>query len=795
MNRLLTGLILVIHSVNAFAQVVSITPSTAQRNQTLTTTITLATGVMSMASPPMDPSDIYLQQGSTIIYPNSYDPFTNVYDIYGFASDMLDVQFTIPSNAQLGWYSVHVTNYTGMDPFQPWLPPTPIHNELQYGFIVASPNSCPVPSGTSESNITNTSARVNWVTPSVADTFRIRYRIYGTTNYQYRDVQGAGGLTFYVLTGLQPATRYAYDISTICNGESSTYSIADDFTTLASNTNCIVPYNLDTSSVTTSSVILSWTPYVAADTFRIRYSILGTTNYRYLDRNGASGNNALLSSLNYGTTYQAQVSSICNGVSSGYSLPFTFQTKAPACARPVMVTASSITNTSAVIGWSTALTADTFRIRYAVSGTTNYRYRDVTAANSTTLNNLQPATSYDYQASSICNGISSGYSTLQTFSTLGTPVPCVRPWGTSTNNSTNTSIVLSWTPYVTADTFRIRYREISASSYQYLNVNGSGGNSTVLTGLQPNTLYSWQVSAICNGISSGYSNTDNFSTLALPVSCSRPFRLSTSNITSSTTLLSWDNLVTADTFRIRYSVNGTTAYSYINQPGASGSSAVISGLMPNTTYQVQVSSICTGSSSGYSKTITFTTVNGPVACVTPYGLATTNMTGTTADISWTPLVTADSFMIRYSVNGTTNYQWKKISGTSNSTTLTGLSNSTTYQWQVRSICSGVSVSVYSPSDTFTTAPFRVASPALTSMTIYPNPADHLMKAEFNMEREERITIVLIDPSGRKVYETSLVADKGRNEIFIDATGFPSGIYQATILAGDFRESKRVVVLH
>ena len=685
-----------------FAQVASITPTSAFQGQTLTTTITLASGVMMSASPPIGTSDIYLQQGSNIIYTTYFDQ-SQIYPspIYPYFSDSLTTNFTIPSNAVPGWYDVHVISQGGIPNVLPIL----TDNILPNGFLVRLVNSCTVPSGISVSNITNTGAQINW-NAQVADTFRIRYKT-GSSAYQYKDVDGAGSVVNSTLLNLLPGTTYTIEVSTKCQGVSSTYSIPIvSFTTLPITISCVRPNGIFTNSITNNSAAINWTNYVTADTFRIRYSVSGSGNYRYINYDG--------------------------------TLPHVY-----------------------------------------------------------TLQNLQPATTYDIQVSSICLGVSSGYSPAISFVTSSTPVNCVRPWGLSSSNTTNISASLSWSPYVVADTFRIRYREVSGGNYIYVNKNGSGSNNFTLSNLQANTAYFWQVSSICLGVSSGYSSTSFFTTLNIPVACSRPHSLSVSNITNVSALISWSNLVSADTFRIRYSEVGSGINRYLNQPGTSGYSAILSGLNPNTNYQFQISSICTGTSSGYSTMATFSTSNVPVACTIPYNLTSTNITNSTADISWTPLVTADSFLVRYSVNGSTSYLWKKISGAGgiNSTTLTSLLPLTTYQWQVRTLCNGQPISSYSSLSIFGT-PLKISRSTTDlkqNIEVYPNPAHDRITIYFTSSENEKEQIFITDISGKKIIHNEIKISQGENIFETDISQLSPGIYFLIISDGSHQEQKRIIV--
>ena len=121
------------------AQVISIRPDTAQRGQSLTTTITVASGVMFNASAPGSYQDIYLEQGATKIYVDpSYNATTNWYNYWDpwsgtyIFSDSCSVIFNIPFNVPNGYYNVVVNTYQN-----PWWIPIP--NILTNGFFIGTP--------------------------------------------------------------------------------------------------------------------------------------------------------------------------------------------------------------------------------------------------------------------------------------------------------------------------------------------------------------------------------------------------------------------------------------------------------------------------------------------------------------------------------------------------------------------------------------------------------------------------------------------------------------------------------
>lgn len=698
MNRFILLFAMIGAGFASAAQVVSISPDSTNPGLTVSTVITLAPGIINNGHAPNTPAEVFLKQGVDTIFTDAFDS-TQIYPGVSGHSDSLQAAFTIPALAILGWYEVHVITYDALS--------LPIDNKMSYGFLIFDPNSCPVPFNTTASNILETSAQINWDPATTADTFRIRYSVVGSGQYQWKDINGSGNPISGILTGLQPGTDYTFEVSTICLGYHSAYSIIDTFTTVANPVSCIRPFNLNNTAVTYTTADISWSPLVTADTFRIRYSVDGTSNYLWKNVNGGLGFSTTLSGLAPATAYQFQVSSICTGVSSGYSPSYIFITDGN-CVVPIGVTASQITASSAVIKWS---------------------------------------------------------------------------------------------PNVLADTFRLRYRQTGAPSWNYKNLNGSLLiDSLGLNNLVPNTNYECQVSSVCNGTGNGYSSLVTFTTSNSVANCIVPFGISSSNVTNTTADINWSAQVNADTFRIRYAEQGTPNYMYVDSPGTSGSLATIGNMLPSTTYDFQVSSVCLGVSSGYSPVFSFTTGSSPASCITPYGTSESNITGTTADINWTAFVTADSFMVRYSVYPTSSYVWKKISGTGGvtSTTLSGLTTSTKYQWQVRSICSGVPVSIYSVSDTFTTAPFRMANPALTSMdpgviSVYPNPSSGKISISMNADRQMNVRLVLTDASGRFIRVWNKTLTRGSNTIELDATGVATGVYTLGIQAASFNDRVQLVI--
>ncbi len=465
------------------------------------------------------------------------------------------------------------------------------------------------------------------------------------------------------------------------------------------------------------------------------------------------------------------------------------------CLMPTNLSTTSILNTSVQVNW-TGASADSFLVRYAVHNTTNFIWKKISGQPnvvSTALTGLNPGTQYDWWVRSLCVNISSSVyqANPSTFTTLSNSVPCITPYNLGASSIANTSALISWTNLVSADTFRIRYSVNNTQNYFWKDVNGSGAHNTMLTGLAQGTTYQFQVSSKCVGVSSPYSTSFTFTTLNTTVPCITPYNLNATAITNTSAQISWTNLVSADTFRIRYSVNGSMNYIWKDVNGAGGSSTNISGLVPATVYQFQVSSRCSGVSSAYSNSYIFTTLSSSVACIVPYGLSTNNISSSSAFVNWTNLVVADTFRIRYSVNGTTNYFWKDVNGGGGTTNamLSGLSASTVFQWQVRSLCTASgSSSIYSSPVIFTTLAARLASVdeggLLHDVMVFPNPAHASATLRFNADKASNALLSIFDLTGREVQSNEFQMAEGMNGMELNLMNLPPGVYLIVVKSTD-----------
>src|SRR5206468_312507 len=160
--------------------------------------------------------------------------------------------------------------------------------------------------------------------------------------------------------------------------------------------------------------------------------------------------------------------------------------------------------------------------------------------------------------------------------------------------------------------------------------------------------------------------------------------------TTTSATLNWNDVSGAASYNIRYRVSGTSTWTNATK-ASSTSSLNISGLVASTTYEFQVQTVCSGgTTSSFSSSATFTTA--APSCSLPLRVALLIFTTTSATLNWNDVSGATSYNIRYRVSGTST--WTNATSSTSSLDITGLTSSTTYEFQVQTVCSGGTTSSF-----------------------------------------------------------------------------------------------------
>ena len=219
-----------------------------------------------------------------------------------------------------------------------------------------------------------------------------------------------------------------------------------------------------------------------------------------------------------------------------------------------------------------------------------------------------------------------------------------------------------------------------------------------ITGLHCNTFYQWRVRSVCTpGDSSQWNMPQTFRTL-----CETPAGFTAMPLSANSEFVSWNNSACAVKYKIQYRIAGTSTWTI-----AFTTTAVktFTGLLPATTYEMQVKNWCSISAypqSAWSTVFSFTT---PCMCTMPGApVGISNLTSSSVSLSWGMNSCALKYHIQYRKSGAA--VWKNIYSSSSPRTIGLLLSNTSYEFRIRSECdsAGTYISEWTPTQSFATYP-------------------------------------------------------------------------------------------
>ena len=302
---------------------------------------------------------------------------------------------------------------------------------------------------------------------------------------------------------------------------------------------------------------------------------------------------------------------------------------------------------------------------------------------------------------------------------------CFIPTPTPVTLITSTTAQLNWTAPSLPPSNGYEYYLTTTNTPPNQSTAATGSSGTVsanLSQLLPNTTYHWWIRSVCGTNKSLWVSGGNFTTLA----CNAvPPILTVTGITHNSASVQWPRNNGVGLYKIRYRTVGTLNWITTNQPAALPPQVMntfnASNLLPSTLYEVEIAAVCNGTTGNYSHT-EFSTRCDPA----PPNVTVSTITSTSASITWAPVSTGSTYVMRWREVGTT--AWNPVSlpvPPTNIFNLTGLSANKTYEVQIASQCVGsTTVNPYSTSQVFTTERrCETPPPGLTIMQLLPTSAE------------------------------------------------------------------------
>ena len=537
-----------------------------------------------------------------------------------------------------------------------------------------------------------TSANLNWTYTGSATQFAIEY---GPAGF----VQGTGTIVSpvtrpYNLTGLSPLTNYTYYVRALCGTDNaSPWSTAMNFTTTASPPVCGGNF-VDSGGVSgnysnSQNITTTICPTNPGDFVTITFTSFNLeNNFDFLRiYNGNSTAAPLLGTFTGATLPPSFTSTAANGcltfnftsdgsvTAPGWTSNITCAPP-PTCPRPTSLIMSSVTSTTASVGWTETGSATQWEVIWLPAGSpapTAGSIGTITGSNPFIITGLTSQTAYDVYVRAICTPSTdlSLWSVKASFTTQ--PFYCAGDnfydqGGPSGNYSNSQNITTTICPDNPGDVVVVQFISFALeNNFDFLRIYDGDNTAAPLLGtFTGNNLPPQFISSAPSGCLTFNFTSDGSVTAAgwnaniicsPPPTCPQPTLLSVSNISDTEATLSWtDTYVGVSNWQIVVQPLGTGyptgASTIIN---ANSNPFTVTGLNPNTQYEYYVLSDC-GSTDGlsfWSGPRAFNTLfagcsgSAPAGNDCPTAAPVCNLDGycgntsnTYTDISWAELDTA-----------------------------------------------------------------------------------------------------------------------------------------------------------
>lgn len=593
-----------------------------------------------------------------------------------------------------------------------------------------SSNVCVVPYSLNVTNLTDTSATLNWgaFIDTITD-FSVQYRVVGTPNWTTAMVSDT--ILSLNITGLNPCENYEFQVEMDCDTSTSGYSQPFIFTTDGC---CTPPNSITLTTVTDTTADLSWSSVLAAQSYTIRYREVGATVWDTIT--GITATAYQLTNLSTCTAYELEIQTVCNSSATAFGQAFNFSAGCGACSTLPYCAAQGNTVSDE---WIEEVVFNTISNN---SGVATAGYTDFTSI-STTI-----ATGQIYPIS-----LTQGYSGFA-----------------------YTEYFVVWIDFDQSGTFDATEQVYaSGATATFPNTGNITVPTTALLGPTRMRIAMKYNSAPTACETFNYGEVEDYCVNIISggqPQCNTPTNINVSNISTSAATINWNTVPFANAYDLNYRIAGASTWSTIT---VANNTATLIGLLDCTGYEYEVRANCgNNNTSAYSTTMNFTTV---CICNEITDLDTTVVNELDATLIWTTTDNSISYVVDYRKQGET---WITLPTIDTTFQLTNLQPATTYEAIVRAECPNNYFSQASNTVTFYTD-WTVSTENLPehieSVSIYPNPFKNAIQIQLDAANAQDMMIEVFDMSGKLVMTVpNQSLTMGRNNFSIQTNHLNHGLY-------------------
>ncbi len=466
-------------------------------------------------------------------------------------------------------------------------------------FLSFTTATCEGPVDLEVVDVTGNDATIAWSVVNFAD----RYT-YTLTDDAAVVASATTVSTSTTLENLTPGVEYVFSVYATCESENSPVS------ELVFALDCPVPINLNASAQDYDAEV-SWNAASGADAYQ--FSLFRFDNPDPVLDISVSETSVYLSELEPGTRYLVRVATVCEDAGSDF-VEIEFYTNCPAPENGEVVAGVY----DAAAAWTLVAGVDVF-VLYL-----NGEYYETISGTSYVLSGLEPGTNYSLQVASACNDSESGALDLS-FQTVCPQVEDVALAEIATDY-----IVFEIAPMPGVPGYRIAASAMTDGVNAVQDFAVSPDNLYTLSGLSSGEDYYVEIYTLCNDSESDPVGGD------VSTQCITQTGLEVGEATATTAVAVWDHISDYG-----YWVTFGSETNIVYAP-----ELYLEGLLPGNVYELSVAPVCMNGTYGTPMTVTFNTI-----CPTVENLAVSNLTSSSALLTWDEVPGAEYFVVLYDWNG------------------------------------------------------------------------------------------------------------------------------------------------
>jgi hypothetical protein len=278
--------------------------------------------------------------------------------------------------------------------------------------------------------------------------------------------------------------------------------------------------------------------------------------------------------------------------------------------------------------------------------------------------------------------------------------------------------------------------------------------------------------------------------------CPEVFNLTVEIARATTAVLSWTTNGPADSYTVQY--KRTTDANWSLPIRTEEQRITLVGLFNSTDYEVRVRANCVDGSSTSDFALTNFRTATTDDCRAPQNVRVSNVTRTSALVSWTLNPDAIQYFVSYKAATDPTFLTIVVAGNASEYQINNLMAGTNYQVRVRSVCGN---GVETPEGELLTVPFRTASnregqmaeTPVADLRLYPNPTRGPVQLTFDAIRSGEAQVEILSLTGRTILRTRFEVSTGFNEWPIDLSQESAGLYLIRIRIDGFEQTLKLIV--